>query len=257
MDLGIVGTGTIAAAIIEGLLSCDDAGRDVSKVLVSPRGADVAADLARRFARVEVASSNQAVVDGCQTVVLSVRPQIAEEVIRSLRFRPGQRIISLIAATQIEVLQRWIGLDLPIVRAIPLPFVSVRRGVTPIFPPDAQAQALFDRLGTAIPCTSLAEFDLLAIASALMGSTYGIMEVAQGWLEAQGLPAPAARSYLAGLMANLGRVAEEGSVPFIDLRAEYSTKGGLNEQMFRVFSEQGGGAALTAALDSVASRLRG
>ena len=74
MTLGFVGTGTIAAAMVEGL-----GGKDV---LLSPRGADMAASLAARFPGVRVATSNQAVVDGCETVVLSVRPQVAEEVIR-------------------------------------------------------------------------------------------------------------------------------------------------------------------------------
>jgi pyrroline-5-carboxylate reductase len=47
MTLGFVGTGTIAAAIVEGLCATPDAG----PILVSPRNADTAADLAARFAK--------------------------------------------------------------------------------------------------------------------------------------------------------------------------------------------------------------
>ena len=36
-----------------------------------------------------VADSNQAVVGQCNLVVLAVRPQVAEEVVRALRFREG------------------------------------------------------------------------------------------------------------------------------------------------------------------------
>ena len=75
----------MAAAMVEGL--------DGQDIVLSPRGASVAADLARRFPGVTVAASNQSVVDQCDTVVLSIRPQVAE-VVRALRFRPGQQVLS-------------------------------------------------------------------------------------------------------------------------------------------------------------------
>jgi pyrroline-5-carboxylate reductase len=249
MTLGFVGTGTIAAAMVEGL-----GGKDV---LLSPRGAVVAAALAARFPGVRVATSNQAVVDGCETVVLAVRPQVAEEVIRALRFRSRQKVISVIAATGIDRIKDWIGSDLPVIRTIPLPFVAERRGVTPVFPPDPEVIALFNRMGTAIPCALIEEFDLLAVGSAVMGSYFGILETVQGWLQAQGLPEVTARAYLGGLASCLGSVAEASPAGFATLREEYSTKGGLNEQVFRVFSEMGGKGALTGGLDSVLARVTG
>lgn len=249
MTLGFIGVGVIAAAMVEGLGGGD--------IVLSPRGAVLAADLARRFARVRVADSNQAVVDAASTVVLAIRPQIAEEVVRSLRFRPDQRVISLVAATPIDKLRDWMGHDLPISRAVPLPFVADRACVTPVFPPDPETEALFNRLGTAIACETLHEFDLLAVGSTMMGSYFGILDTVQGWLVAQGLPAPAARAYMAGLFANLGQVAARSPADFATLRAEHSTKGGLNEQVFQTFVAQGGPAALTAALDGVLTRIQG
>lgn len=249
MTLGFIGTGTMAAAMVEGL-----GGEDI---LLSPRGAEVAAGLARRFPGVRVAADNQSVIDGSAMLVLSVRPQVAEAVLRPLRFRAGQKVVSLIAATQIASLRDWIGLDLPIIRAIPLPFAADRASVTPIFPPDAEVAALFNRLGTALPCATIAEFDLLAVGSALMGSYFGILETTQAWLVAQGLDDRAAHTYLAGLFANLGKVAQASPAGFATLRAEHSTPGGLNEQIFRDFAAGGGTAALTSALDRVLTRVRG
>lgn len=239
----------MAAAMVEGLGG--------GNIILSPRGAGVAADLAGRFPGVTVADSNQAVVDQSELVVLSIRPQIVADVVQALRFRPDQKILSLVAATQIDTLRRWIGVDVPVVRAIPLPFVASRLSVTPIYPADAQVADLFNRLGTVVECQSQKEFDLLAVGSALMGSYFGILETAQAWLAQQGLPEPAARAYLAGLFANLGTVAEASPLPFADLRGEYSTRGGLNEQMFRVFSDQGGTPALRTALEEVMKRVQG
>jgi pyrroline-5-carboxylate reductase len=248
LRLGFIGTGNITAAMVEGL---------GGGVVLSPRGAAMAADLARRFPDVTVAESNQAVVDQSDMVVLAIRPQVAEEVVRSLRFRAGQKLLSLVAATPVEVIRGWAGLDLPVIRAIPLPFVADRRCVTPIIPPDAEVAALFDRLGQAVECQNQAEFDLLAVGSALMGSYFGLLDVAQGWLVERGLPEAAARDYMAGLFANLGQVAEGSGKPFGTLREEYSTRGGLNEQVFRVFGEAGGVKALRLALDQVLERVKG
>lgn len=249
MTIGFIGIGTMAAAMVEGLGGGD--------IVLSPRGADNATELARRFAGVRVADSNQAVVDAAETVILSVRPQIVEDVVRALRFRAGQKIISLVAATPVSALSDWIGIDLPIIRAVPLPFVATRTCVTPIYPPDAETAALFDRLGTAVPCESLNDFDLLAVGSAMMGSYFGILETVQTWLTANGLPPASSRAYMAGLFANLGQVATASPDDFAKLRAEHSTKGGLNEQIFRDFAAQGGTAALTQALDGVLARIRG
>ena len=90
-----------------------------------------------------------------------------------------------------------------------------------------------------------------------MGSYFGLLETVQGWLSAQGLSETASRTYLAGLFASLGVAAENSPNNFATLRDEYSTKGGLNEQMFRVFAEKGGTAALTTALAEVLARVRG
>ncbi|MFM7334078.1 MAG: pyrroline-5-carboxylate reductase [Tabrizicola sp.] len=248
MRLGFIGTGNITAAMVEGL---------GGGVVLSPRGAAMAAELAARFPGVTVAESNQAVVDQCDMVVLAIRPQVAEKVVRALRFRAGQKVLSLVAATPVEVIRGWIGVDVPVIRAIPLPFVADRRCVTPVFPPDPEVAALFDRLGQAVECQTQSEFDLLAVGSALMGSYFGLLEVAQDWLVEGGLPEGAAKDYMAGLFANLGRVAEGSGKSFGALREEYSTRGGLNEQVFRVFGEAGGVEALRVALDQVLERVRG
>jgi pyrroline-5-carboxylate reductase len=249
MTLGFIGTGTLAAAMVEGLGGGD--------ILLSPRGATIASDLAARFPGVTIAASNQAVVDGSDMVILSIRPEVAEDVVRGLGFRPGQKILSLVAATQIDSIRDWIGFDLPIIRAIPLPFVATRQCVTPIHPPDAEVAALFNRLGTAVDCRTLDEFDLFGVASALMATYFGVLDTAHGWLVRQGLSPQVSRTYLAGLFANLGRVATSSSSDFATLLEEHSTKGGLNEQVFQDFVAQNGAAALTDALDRVLTRVRG
>jgi len=242
--LGFIGTGTITQAIVDGLLAD---GRTTPAVVVSPRSASRAADLAARYPNVRIAGDNQAVVDAAEMVVLAIRPQVAEAVVRALRFRDGQRVLSLIAAVDGERLATWIDADVPIVRAVPLPFVARRHGVTSIFPPDASTRALFEPLGTVVESPTVEAFELLCAASALMGTYFGILERAVDWLSGQGIAEADARAYLVALFSSLGRTAQDApQTPLADLRHEFSTRGGLNEQMFSIFE----------ALDGVLARVR-
>lgn len=253
MRLGFIGTGTITAAMVRGLK-----GSPLKDwpVILSPRNADLARGLADSLPGVTVAISNQAVIDAADMVVLAVRPQVAEQVLRGLVIRAHQPVISLVAATSADQIAGWTGAR-QICRAIPLPFVEQRCDVTPVFPALPAALQLFDALGAALPVQDQPTFDLYAALSALMGSYFGLLETSAAWAINKGLPAPDARVYLAGLFHNLGKVAQGDPRSLDDLRRDHSTAGGLNEQVFVNFARQGGTTALTDALDGVLRRIKG
>ena len=144
MTYGIIGVGAIAAAIVTGL--CEHAA-DAPAIVLSPRNAGRAADLASRFPTVRVAQSNQDVIDGSSVLLLCLRPQEARSVLPGLSFREQQAIVSMMAGISIEALRELVAPAQSIARAIPLPAVAAREGATPIFPPTEAARALFARLG--------------------------------------------------------------------------------------------------------------
>lgn len=254
MIYGFIGTGTITEAIVSGMIK---AALPDAEVVVSPRNAEVAARLKQRHPSLEIGRSNQAVVDAADILILAVRPQIVEDVLAALSIPQHKKLLSLVAGTSHEKLSLWTGhLQDTITRAVPLPFVATCDGVTAVYPPDADAELLFNALGSAVVCETQHEFDLLAVATALMGTYFGILERASDWLQGQGLPQPAAREFLANLFASLGKVAmAEKQTDFGQFRAEFSTKGGLNEQVFADFEAQGGSQALQQALGRVLQRV--
>ena len=101
MTYGIVGVGAIAAAIVTGL--CEQV-RDAPAIVLSPRNASRAADLASRFPTVRVARSNQEVIDGSSVLLLCIRPQDARSVLSGLKFSSQQPIVSMLAGISIEAL---------------------------------------------------------------------------------------------------------------------------------------------------------
>ena len=112
-------------------------------------------------------------------------------------------------------------------------------------------------LGNAVECETRKEYDLLAAASALMATYFGIMHRTTGWLAENGLPADKGRAYLAPLFASLSETAllagKDGDL--IDLSREFATKGGLNEQVFQDFDGNGGTESLRQALRRVLKRI--
>src|SRR5580698_10245509 len=147
MTLGFLGTGTISAALVHGLQS---ASSDID-IVVSPRNAEIARGLAERYSKVRVASDNQQVADESSTVILAIRPQIAHEVVTSLKFRPDHQIISLIPAVSLKYLQSVTAPAAEVTRAVPLPSAAYRQAPIVLYPPTPAVKELFDQVGTAIP----------------------------------------------------------------------------------------------------------
>ncbi|WP_296617231.1 pyrroline-5-carboxylate reductase [Sphingomonas sp.] len=250
--LGFVGTGTIAAAMIEGLaLSGSEA------IVVSPRNADIAAGLAARFPNVTIAADNQAVVDASDMVVLSVRPQIADEVLRPLAFRADQHVLSLIATISLDYLHEVTAPAATVTRAVPLPPVARGQGPTAMFPPNAAVKALYDRLGTAIELTDESEFDVFSTVTATMGAYFAFAHTIAAWMVDEGVDAARAHAFTAQLLEGLGSAprATPGK-DFAELADEHQTRGGINEQVFRAITRDGVLPDLDAALDGVLARLR-
>lgn len=253
--LGFVGTGDIVEAVITGICKTDLADLPI---VVSPRNETVSKRLANQYANVGIGADNQAVLDSSDIVVLAIRPQIAEEVTRALKFRPDHHVISFVAATSLENLRDWIGQPVTLSQAIPLPFVAGLTGATAIHPKDEVSAAIFSRLGKAVDVESKHEYDALAAAGAVMGTYFGLLDTIARWLEKQGIPYEQGGAYMGQLFASLGPAAgDTGGRKFSELRDSYSTAGGLNEQVHRDFDRDGGTAALEKALDAVFRRIAG
>lgn len=250
MRLGFVGTGTIAAAMIEGLAT----GPGCEPILISPRNAKIAADLAGRFANVTVAENNQAVLDGSDMIVLAVRPQIAAEVLSKLRFRADHHVVSLVAAVTLDFLHKLVAPAATVTRAIPLPPVARRQGPTTLYPPDAVAKALFDRLGVAIALEDERSFDAFSSATAVMAAYFAFAHTVTGWMERHGVRAEQAHTFVRQMLEGLASApADQG---FAELAREHQTKGGLNEQVFDAITRDGILPDLDGALDGILARLR-
>lgn len=255
LSLGIVGTGHIAAALVTGLCTSE---RPPAKVLVSPRNAATAARLAQRFPVVSIAKDNQAVVDGSDWVLLSVRPQVAREIVGALRFRPGQPVLSAIAPIADDWIEDAVKPARLLARLLPLPPVEQRLGPIAFFPADRNVEALLKPVGTTVPIASKHELLVIWTLTALIASYYGFISQAVDWAAQNGADPQAARTYATSMLHALSTIAAApDAAPPSVLALHAQTKGGLNEQVVRELGAKGWFDAVASALDGIQKRLEG
>lgn len=250
---GFLGVGAIAEAIVTGL--CDDS-TDAPTILLSPRNAARAAELAARYASVAIASDNQTLVDRVSVLVVCVRPQDAPRVLDELRFDADQAIVSVMAGVSSSRIAELVAPATNLARAIPLPAVERRGGVTPIHPPSDAARRLFDALGGSLPVTDASSFEALSAATATIAAHFKYLDTISQWLSAHGIPAHDASRYVWSMFAGLGTTVRDAPGDFRQLARDHATPGGINEQFSAMLSRAGAYELVDDSLQSILEGLR-
>ena len=254
-DLGLVGVGAIADAIVTGL--CEGTDTETS-IHLSPRGAARASRLAARYPSVHVADSSQAAVERADVVLLCVRPQDAHTALSDLNFRAQQAVISVMAGIPIGALRSLVGPAEVIVRAIPLPAVARRAGLTAIHPGNDLAQAIFDPLGGVMAVDDERALEALSASTATLAAHMAYLGAISRWLARRGIAQTDATRYVAAVFGALSEtLLHTEPNDFKALADEHATAGGLNEQFLTALRGAGTFEVVEHALDEVAHRLEG
>ncbi|MGH6890783.1 MAG: pyrroline-5-carboxylate reductase dimerization domain-containing protein, partial [Dongiaceae bacterium] len=179
------------------------------------------------------------------------------EVLSALKFRREHHVISLLAITPLEKVAALVAPAAKVVRAIPMPMAANRCCPTVIYPPDPLAAALFNRLGTAVEVANAEQFDAFSTATATMSPYFAFADEIAGWLARHGVPADAARTYVATVFQGLANIAAtQTEHSFSALAGEFATRGGINEQVVNHLKDSGALASLSEALDAVLKRMK-
>ena len=252
-DYGFVGTGEITAAIVEGL---SDGVAEPPAVFLSPRGRSTGLELASKFPRATVCGSNQEVLDSATVIVLAVRPQVAQEVLAELSFKPDHVVISAIAGVQMESLRELTGAG-EITRVIPLPSASSRSSLTAMYPDNAVARTLFEAVGSVVVPDSESALEAFSAATATVAAHLDYLSTIAAWLADQGVDPDAATTYVSKIFGPVGASVLDHTGPFDSLVAKHMTPGGINQQIRDDLRHEGVPEQVRHALDRVLTRLRG
>ena len=253
MKLGFIGTGKIASSVIIGI--CNSKIK-YKQIIISPRNRKIANSLKRRFKKIVIAKNNQEIVNKSNWVFLSVTPKVGEKIIKRLKFKASQTVVSFISTINLSELKKMIKVKSKIVRAIPLPPISLKKGPVPICPPNKKVKNFFDKIGSTIEIKN----EKLSInfwsTSGMMASYYDMLRVMSDWLVKRGIKRQDAQKYITTLFLALSEDAVVNSQKELKyLVKESQTPKGLNEQGLKTMSKKGVYKSVIKTLNSIHKRL--
>jgi pyrroline-5-carboxylate reductase len=261
--LCVLGAGNMGRALLSGLMRSGTRAEQLSV------GESVAAarELLARELGVAASPDNETAIAGAEIVVLAVKPQEAQAVLKPLAptlaaARP--LIISVLAGTRVMDLEAWCGSEVPVVRAMPNRPALLGAGISGMYAPlkvnAAQRSSAENVLKAVGEVVWVATEDTLDVVTALSGSgpAYFFL-LAECMAEAGqqlGLEHAVAQRLAAVTLYGSGLMAHADAAELARLRADVTSRGGTTEAALRVFESGGLKKLVAQALAAAAARGR-
>ena len=253
MILGFIGCGKIAKSTIEGISNSQI---KYKKILISLRNKKNSSILKKKYNKILVFKNNQDIIDKSDWIFLSITPTVGKKIIKGLKFKTNQTVISFISTITLAELKKMIKTKVDIVRAIPLPPISLKKGPVPICPPNKKVKRFFNQLGSTIEIKN----EKLSInfwsTSGMMAAYYEILRTMSNWLTKKGVKKLDAQKYITTLFLALSEDAVMSSKKDLKyLVKDSQTPKGLNEQGLKFMSKKKVFKSILATLNSIHKRL--
>lgn len=246
LTLGFIGGGNMARSLIGGLIAD---GRDPATIRVSDVDAQQLDSLKTTLA-VQTTSSNRELAEQADIIVLAVKPQMLKQVATELADVARRRdplFLSIAAGIRANDINRWLGGEATIVRAMPNTPSLIQAGATALVANSKVSQAQRDQAESIMRAVGIAlwldDEEQMDTVTALSGSGpayfFLFMEALEQAAISQGLGAETAR--LLTLQTGFGatKMALESSEPLSTLRQRVTSPGGTTEQAIGAFEEGG------------------
>jgi pyrroline-5-carboxylate reductase len=258
-----IGGGNAARSLIGGLVA---RGQSADAIHVSAPSPQSRAFLHGEFG-VHVHADNIQASEQGAVWVFAVKPQIMRAVCETLSATAQSRrplIISIAAGITCRQLQRWLGDDLAIVRAMPNTPVQLGAGAIGLFAnanvstdQRRTAEALLQATGLTAWIDAEAQMD---VVTALSGSgpayVFLLAEAMQAAAVAQGLPSGTAHELTVQTIFGAARMLQESSEPAALLRQRVTSPGGTTRAAQDVFDGAGFQALVDRAIAAATRRGR-
>ena len=109
---------------------------------------------------------------------------------------------------KVEPVKEDIKVKADIVRAIPLPPISLRKGPVPIFPPDKQVRNFFNKLGTSVEIKNENLSLNFWSTSSMMAPFYELLQTLSEWLVKKGINRSDSQKYITSLFIALSEIRQ-------------------------------------------------
>ncbi len=253
MNLGFIGTGKITSSVVTGICSSK---LKYKKILVSSRNRKISKNLKKKFKKIYIVKNNQEIIDRCNWIFLAVTPTVGKKIIKNLKFKKNQVIVSFVATLNLSYIKKAIKVKAKVVRVIPLPFISLRKGPVPICPPNTKVRNFFNQLGSAIEIKNEKLSNNFWAMSGMMAPFYELLSTKATWLVNKGIGRENSQKYITSLFAALAEDAVVNSKKDLKyLVKDSQTPKGLNEQGVKELRNAGFYRSSIKTLNSILKRL--
>ena len=223
MKLGFIGTGQISKAVILGILKSKI---KFSKIYISKRNIKVSKYLNKISKKIVIINDNQKIIDLSNWIFLAITPNVGRKILKILEFKKKHTIISFISTIKMKDLRKFIKVKATIVRAIPLPPISIKKGPVPIFPPNKKVKNFFNHLGTTVEIKNENLSLNFWTTSSMMAPFYEILHTLSVWLIKKGVKKESAQKYITSLFLALSEDANEKIKKFKKISKKFSNAEG-------------------------------
>ena len=254
MKIGFIGTGEITKAVVTGILSSS---LNINKIYLSERNKKISKKLKSKSKKIVVIKNNQEIINKSSWVFLADTPVVGKKILHKYYFKSNQIIVSFISTIKMKQLKKIIKVKAKIVRAIPLPPISLKKGPVPIFPPNKKVKNFFNHLGTTVEINKENSSLNFWSTSGMMAPFYELLSSMSKWLVKRGVKKDDAQKYITSLFVALSEDAVVKSKKDLKfLVKESQTPGGLNEQGVKELKKLGFYRSIQKTLNSILKRLK-
>lgn len=246
--IGFIGTGHIAVPMVRFFAA---KGHDIA---VTERSASLSAALNAELG-VTVGTPQQ-VIDASEIVFLCLRPQVAAGILQPLVFRPGQRIVSVMAGISADQLAQLCAPVTDFVQTIPLGFLQ--HGGCPLaaFGDTTLLAGLFEPENPVVSVPNEAALNAHFAICAMVPGMLDLMATGADWLAEQTGDADASEFYTTQLLAGfLNTIPSDGAGRLATERHALATQGTLSLQMTQALQDGHAHETLRSALSAIGKRL--
>lgn len=253
MKIAIIGAGNMGGAIARGLAhgqyinACD--------ITVSNPSNAKLEKLKEDYPEINVTNSNKEASENADIVIVAVKPWKMEEVLKPLRLRQPQILVSVAAGLTFEDLAHFVDPEMPIFRVIPNTAIAINESLTLVAKRNASDEQtetmmkLFNEMGVAI----LIEEKLFPAGTALTscGIAY-VLKYVQAAMQAGielGFKSQEAKMMVAQTMLGAAEILlkDEQSHPTIEIE-KVTTPGGITIKGLNRLEHEGFTSAVIKAI---------
>lgn len=258
--IGFIGAGNMASALVGGLLA---RGQQPGRLAL----ADPQAGQLQSFAEqgIFTTTDNIELAHRADILLLAVKPQVMAEVLKPLAATVQARqplVISIAAGIPVASIERWLGGDLAVVRAMPNTPALVQSGATGLYASAGvsheqrkQAETILNAVGLTLWVDDESLIDsVTAVSGSGPAYFFYVMEAMIAAGCQLGLDEKTARALTLQTALGAAQMAITADVGPAELRRRVTSPGGTTERAVAVFDEAGLGQTFARALSACAAR---